>query len=166
MAVIEKKNNEESEQNTKPTLLYIDDEAHNLVSFKAVFRRDFIVETALSVDEAKPLLTDPNLCIIVSDQRMPGTTGVEFFSKIKESHPNPIRILLTGYSDIEAVIDAINKGEVYRYLTKPWDENFMKSVLSQALEIYNLRKENKQLVADLKRANEQLEFYLRQKLLS
>lgn len=166
MADNEKKNDQGVDQVVKPTLLYIDDEPHNLVSFKAVFRRDFVVKTAISVDEAKPFLPDPNLCIIVSDQRMPGTTGVEFFAKIKESHPHPIRILLTGYSDIEAVIDAINKGEVYRYLTKPWDESFMKSVLNQAMEIYNLRKENKQLVADLKRANEQLEFYLRQKLLS
>lgn len=154
------------ETKSRAAILYIDDEEHNLVAFKAVLRRDFEIYTAISVKEARKYLEDYEIKIIVSDQRMPQTTGVQFFSEIKKSHPEPIRILLTGYSDMEAVIDAINKGEVYRYLTKPWDSDYMKSILQQAMELFDLRRENKQLVTDLKRVNEQLEFYLRQKLLS
>ncbi|MGB6036160.1 MAG: response regulator, partial [Cryomorphaceae bacterium] len=91
---------------------------------------------------------------------------VEFFTELKKTHPEPIRILLTGYSDMQAVVDAINQGEVHRYLTKPWDANSMVSTINQAVEIFDLRKENKRLMAELKRVNGQLEFYLRQKLLS
>lgn len=156
----------EEEIKKRPAILYIDDEEHNLVAFKAVMRRDFEIFTAISAHEARKYLENPEIKIIVSDQRMPETTGVQFFSEIKTTNPEPIRILLTGYSDMEAVIDAINKGEVYRYLTKPWDSDYMKSILQQAMEIYDLRKENKKLISDLKKANEQLEFYLRQKLLS
>ena len=158
--------NMQEETFDKPSILYIDDEEHNLVAFKAAMRRDFNVLTAISAEAAMPFLEDSSIKLIVSDQRMPKTTGVQFFSKIKESHPEPIRVLLTGYSDMEAVIDAINKGEVYRYLTKPWDAEYMKATLNQALELFDLRRENKKLVKDLLRANEQLEFYLRQKLLS
>ena len=151
---------------SRAAILYIDDEEHNLVAFKAVLRRDFEIYTAISVKEARKYLEDYEISIIVSDQRMPQTSGVQFFSEIKNSHPEPIRILLTGYSDMEAVVDAINKGEVYRYLTKPWDSDYMKSILYQAMELFDLRRENKRLINDLKKANEQLEFYLRQKLLS
>ncbi|NEN25667.1 response regulator [Cryomorpha ignava] len=157
---------EEEESKMRSAILYIDDEEHNLVAFKAVLRRDFEIYTAISVKEARKYMEDHEIKIIVSDQRMPQTTGVQFFSEIKNSHPEPIRILLTGYSDMEAVIDSINKGEVYRYLTKPWDSDYMKSILHQAMELFDLRRENKKLISDLKKANEQLEFYLRQKLLS
>ncbi len=150
----------------KPAILYVDDEENNLIAFRAAFRRSFTIYTAISTNAASEFLEKEDLRIIISDQRMPGQTGVEFFTKLKETHPEPIRILLTGYSDMEAVIDAINKGEVYRYLSKPWDAKFMKSILNQAIEIFNLRRENKQLLEELKRANAQLEFYLRQKLLS
>lgn len=150
----------------KDALLYIDDEAHNLTAFKAAMRRDYEVKTALSPKEALPLLSSPNLKVIISDQRMPGKTGVDFFKEIKETHPEPIRILLTGYSDLQAVIDAINDGEVYRYLNKPWEVENMRIILRQAVELFDLKKENERLVEELKRANSQLEFYLRQKLLS
>lgn len=161
-----KRNIKEEKPKMKPAILYVDDEEHNLVAFKAVLRRDFDVYTAISVRDARKYLDDYQIKIVVSDQRMPQTTGVQFFSEIKSSHPEPIRILLTGYSDMEAVIDSINKGEVYRYLTKPWDSDYMKSILKQALELFDLRSENKKLIADLKETNEKLEFYLRQKLLS
>lgn len=158
--------NTKVEEEKKPGLLYIDDEMYNLVALKAALRRDYEITTASSADEGLRLLENHQFDLIISDQRMPVMTGVQFFSKIKNTHPEPIRILLTGYSDIEAVVDAINKGEVYRYLTKPWDATYLKSIINQGLELYNLRRENKQLIEDLKRANGQLEFYLRQKLLS
>ena len=154
------------EGDKKPKLLYIDDEIYNLVGLKAALRRDYEIITASSAEEGLKYLDQQDIELIISDQRMPAMTGVQFFSKIKDTHPEPIRILLTGYSDIEAVVDAINKGEVYRYLTKPWDATYLKAIIDQGLELFNLRRENKQLIEDLKRANGQLEFYLRQKLLS
>lgn len=147
-------------------VLYIDDEENNLISFKASMRRAFNVYTALSPKAAEEYLEKEDLKVIVSDQRMPEMTGVEFFASIKETKPEPIRILLTGYSDLQAVVDAINKGEVYRYLTKPWEPADIKAVVFQAIELFDLRRENKRLMEELKRVNGQLEFYLRQKLLS
>jgi response regulator RpfG family c-di-GMP phosphodiesterase len=146
-------------------VLYIDDEPANLNSFKAMFRRDFRIFTAESADEALKLISNQPVEVIVSDQRMPGKTGVEFFQVVKESHPDVMRILLTGYTDINAVIDAINKGQIYYYLTKPWDENLLRRVILNACELFELREENRRLTDELREANEQLEFMLRQKLL-
>jgi FixJ family two-component response regulator len=97
---------------------------------------------------------------------MPGITGVDFLASIIDEYPEAIRMLLTGYADIQAVIDAINKGQIFQYITKPWDEQQMRVVINNAYEIFSLRKENKKLLQSLTRANEQLEFLLRQKLLS
>jgi DNA-binding NtrC family response regulator len=150
----------------KTGILYVDDEEHNLVSFKASLRREFNVYTAISPEAAQEFLDKEDLKVVLSDQRMPKKTGVEFFTELKKTHPEPIRILLTGYADMQAVVDAINQGEVYRYLTKPWDTPNMVAAINQAIEIFNLRNENKRLLAELKRVNSQLEFYLRQKLLN
>jgi response regulator RpfG family c-di-GMP phosphodiesterase len=157
---------DEAELNARDEILYIDDEENNLIAFKAALRRDFNVFTAISAGEAYPILKEHDIKVVISDQRMPKITGVQFFAKIKEDFPEPIRILLTGYTDLEAVIAAINTGEVHRYLTKPWDDDFVKSVIDHALEVFMLRRDNKRLMEELKRANSQLEFYLRQKLLS
>ena len=148
------------------SILYIDDEVHNLVAFKANFRRDYKIFTTESVDEALTLLRENEIQIIITDQRMPGKTGVEFLQDIIKLFPNPIRILLTGYSDIEVVIDSINKGQVFRYISKPFNDMELKMTLENAMEVYNLRKENKELIEKLFTVNEQLEFMLRQKLLS
>lgn len=147
-------------------VLYIDDEVHNLTAFKAFFRRLFNVFTAESADVGREILEREEIHVIISDQRMPKLTGIEFFESILESHPDPIRILLTGYADISAVIDAINKGQVYRYLSKPWNEDELKTTIDKAFEVYRLRKENKELTEKLIDVNEKLEFLLRQKLLS
>lgn len=147
-------------------ILYIDDEENNLNSFKAAFRREYDVTTAISGIEAKEILKTHTFEIIITDQRMPGMTGVEFLSSIIDEYPEPIRMLLTGYADIQAVIDAINKGKIYQYITKPWDEQQMRVIINNAYEIFSLRQENKELLKSLIRANEQLEFLLRQKLLS
>lgn len=147
-------------------ILYIDDEIHNLNAFKASFRRQFTVYTAASAEEAEGLLTDHDIHIIISDQRMPKMTGIEFFESILDKYPEPIRILLTGYADINAVIDAINKGQVYKYFSKPWNEEELKHNIEKAFEVYSLRRENKELTAKLLDVNEKLEFLLRQKLIS
>jgi response regulator RpfG family c-di-GMP phosphodiesterase len=147
-------------------VLYVDDEQTNLFSFKASFRRDFKVFTAISGQEGIEIVEKENIHIIVSDQRMPGMTGIEMLQKIKEKHPEPIRILLTGYADITAVIDAINQGEVYRYVTKPWNTTELKTIITSANEIFELRRKNKVLTQDLIKANEKLEFLLRQNMIS
>src|SRR5689334_20956952 len=101
-------------------VLFIDDEKGNLVSFKAQFRRLYNVFLAPCADDAWPILEQHEIQIVISDHRMPDTTGIEFFEAMLVKHPTPIRILITGYTDLTAVIDAINRGQVYRYLTKPW----------------------------------------------
>jgi response regulator RpfG family c-di-GMP phosphodiesterase len=150
----------------KINILYVDDESNNLVAFKALFRRDYNIHTAVSAEEGVALLKEHPFHIILTDQRMPGTTGVEFLESIIPEFPDPIRILITGYADIQAVINAINKGQVYRYITKPWDEQELKMTIENAYEIYSLRESNRQLTAQLLEANKQLDFMLRQKLLS
>lgn len=157
---------EEETKKSKISVLYVDDEANNLTAFKANFRRDFKVFTALSAKEGLDILRNNNIEIILTDQRMPEMTGVEFLELVIKEFPDPIRILITGYADIEAVIDAINKGQVYKYITKPWNDHELKMNIEKAFEVYQLREENKQLVKSLLRANEQLEFMLRQRLLS
>jgi len=147
-------------------ILYIDDEINNLTAFRAAFRRLYTVYTAASAAEAEQLLLEHEVHIIISDQRMPKMTGIEFFETILDKHPEPIRILLTGYADITAVIDAINKGQVYKYFSKPWNEEELKHNIEKAYEVFSLRRENKELTAKLLDVNEKLEFLLRQKLIS
>lgn len=147
-------------------ILYVDDEAHNLQAFHANFRRDFTIFTAESGAEGLEIFKKEDLNIIITDQRMPSMTGIEFLVEAQKIDPEPIRILITGYSDINAVVDSINEGQVYRYLNKPWHYDDLKSTVLSAYEVYSLRKENRELVDKLARANEQLEFLLRQKLLS
>ncbi len=150
----------------KIKILYVDDEENNLQAFKATFRRDYAIFLAIDANTARETLKTQVVDIIITDQRMPGETGVEFLESIIPIYPNPIRILLTGYTDIQAVIDAINKGKVYHYLTKPWEEDYLRTVIKNAFEIYQLRRENEKLTQALIKSNDQLEFILRQNLLS
>lgn len=152
--------------NEKLQVLYVDDEWYNLTSFKATYRRYFSVHTAKSAKEGLEILKENEINVVLSDQRMPNITGVEFFKIIKKEYPEPIRILITGYSDIDAVIDSINEGEVYRYISKPWEPNDLRLVIEQANEVFSLRKENLRLMEALKDSNQKLEFIARQNLLS
>ncbi len=138
-------------------VLYVDDEINNLNSFKAAFRRDFEIYTAQSVREGRKILDCCEIGVIITDQRMPGMTGIEFLESILPIYPDTIRILLTGFSDINAVMDAINRGQVYKYLVKPWVNDELKLYIQKALEIYHLRRENKELAHKLQLANEQLD---------
>lgn len=129
----------------KPSILYIDDESQNLVSFKASFRRLYEVHTAQSGPEALEILKNKQVALIISDQRMPQMTGVEFFEKILPLYPDPIRMVLTGYSDLEAIISAINKGKVYYFISKPWKQAELKMIIDNGLEAYRLKTENRGL---------------------
>jgi PAS domain S-box-containing protein len=126
-------------------VLYIDDEKDNLLAFKASFRRIFDVYLAENAQQGIEILNKHTIEVVIADQRMPETTGVEFFEFILHAYPNPMRILLTGYSDINAVRDAINKGQVYRYISKPWDEFEFKTTIEDAYHFYQLREQNNKL---------------------
>ncbi len=147
-------------------ILYVDDEVHNLNAFKASFRRDYEVFTAISAAEGRKILEENEIHVIITDQRMPEATGIEFLESILEKYPDPPRILLTGYADISAVIDAINKGSVFKYVQKPWDEEELRTTINSALEMYLLNKQKEELTEKLILTNEQMEFLLRQNLLS
>ncbi|MBI4946323.1 MAG: response regulator [Bacteroidetes bacterium] len=153
-------------KNNKITVLYVDDEANNLLSFKANFRELYEVYTAESAEEGKRILKEKKIHVIITDQRMPNTTGIEFLESIIKEYPEPIRILFTGYTDIGAVIEAINKGQVYRYITKPSNMEELKGIIENAYEVYSLREENKELMKSLLQVNQQLEFMLRQRLIA
>ena len=153
-------------ENPKIRILYLDDEVNNLESFKANFRKFYEVYTAETANDAKQILKEHKIEIIITDQRMPDITGVEFLESVIEEYPDPIRMLLTGYADIEAVIDAINKGKIYYYTTKPFNADELKITIDKAYEVYALREENKELMKSLLQVNQQLEFMIRQKLIS
>lgn len=150
----------------KISILYVDDEMNNLISFKAVFRIKYNVLTAISGEEALKILRNNLINIIITDQRMPQMTGVEFLESILDEFPDPIRILLTGYADMNAVIDAVNKGKIFHYLSKPWNEEELDMTITRAYDIYKQKIEEREMTSKLSLSNEQLEFLLRQKLLS
>lgn len=113
--------------------------------------------TAQSVDQAWEILNEEVVHVVLTDQRMPHTTGVEFLTKLRESHPDIVRVLLTGYSSLDSVIEAINAGNVYRYIAKPWNPLELKLFVSQAFEYFETRREKENLVRELQRANSLLE---------
>lgn len=152
--------------NDKVSVLYVDDEENNLISFKATFRLKYKIHTALSGAEAIEILENNMVHVIITDQRMPNMTGVEFLEKAIEKFSDPIRILLTGFTDMNAVVDAINKGKIFHYLTKPWNEEELDKTIERAYEIYLEREKIKTMNEKLEISNSQLEFLLRQKLLS
>lgn len=144
------------EENTKPKILYVDDEENNLLVFKSSFRRYYDIYVATSGAGGMEILKEHDIAVIITDQRMPGMTGVEFLKQLP-SNLLAIRMVLTGFTDVAAIIDAINSGKVYRYITKPWDKDELKVTIDNALEALNLRKNNQALIQELKETNEQLE---------
>lgn len=120
-------------------MLVVDDEPDNLDLLYRTFRRDFSVLKADSGVRALELLAqEGEVAVIISDQRMPEMKGTEFLSKTLPEFPNTVRIILTGFTDIEDLVDAINSGQVYKYITKPWDPNELKAVVQKAAETYEL----------------------------
>jgi two-component system sensor histidine kinase/response regulator len=141
---------------SKIKVLYVDDEVNNLLAFQAGFRRHYEIFTASTVAEGLNVLNDNEVHVILADQRMPKITGVEFFSIIRKAHPDPMRILITGYLDIDALVDAINTGEIFRYIKKPWDDLELKNAIQNAFEVYNTRQQLNNKVHELERANDEL----------
>lgn len=139
------------------SILYIDDEENNLTSFKSTFRRDYHIHVASTGQEGLEIMEKHNIQLVITDQRMPDMTGIEFLEKIVPLYPDCMRMILTGFSDMEAIIQAINKGNIYRYVSKPWNREDLKITIDSALEVYNLKSQNKHLIQDLQEANRNLE---------
>lgn len=137
-------------------VLYIDDEDNNLKSFRASLRKDFKVYTAIDAEEGLRIASEEEVHVVIADQRMPGLTGTEFFERLVQINPDPIRILLTGYSDIASVIDAINKGEVYRFIDKPWNIEQIKNSIKNAADIFFMRRELKEKNLKLKKLHSEM----------
>jgi len=145
----------------KYNILYVDDEEQNLISFKAAFRREYNIYTALSGEEGLKILQNQSVDLIITDQRMPHMTGIQFLEKVIPQYPDTVRMILTGFSDVEAIIGAINTGRVYRYITKPWDETELHMTIENACQLAELQSKNKQLILDLKQKVEEQEKILK-----
>ncbi|MDP3467203.1 MAG: hybrid sensor histidine kinase/response regulator [Daejeonella sp.] len=125
------------EKQEKIKILYVDDEINNLTGFKASFRMNYNIMIAVNATDAmQHLSSHPDIRVIFCDQRMPGKTGVQFFEEIRSRYPKPIRILLTGYTDIDSVIDSINLGHVFRYIKKPWADDDILGAINEANKFY------------------------------
>ncbi|WP_291782871.1 response regulator [Cecembia sp.] len=146
----------------KIRVLYVDDEKINLQAFRTTFKKDYEILLASSAKEARQLLLKNKVDIIITDQRMPQETGIEFFLSIKDAYPEPIRLLLTAYSDNQTVQDAVGNGLVYHYLTKPWEEKYFNNIIRNAYEAYVLRKQVKDLQKELLMVRQDLELSYRQ----
>lgn len=143
-------------ENEKFNILYVDDEEDNLRIFRASFRREFNVFTASNTNIAKEILYSNDIHLIISDQRMPDKTGVEFLEEIVDDFPDVVRIILTAFSDTTDIIRAINKVGIYRYLTKPWDIDDLTMTIRSAINNFMLKRQNRDLVINLQRTNEEL----------
>src|SRR3954470_7786257 len=134
----------------KRPILVVDDEPEMLLSLRDLLRREFHVYTAGSGQEGLNLLAEHEIHVVMSDQRMPQMTGVELLTQIKCEHPEAIRMIFTGYADIHAVIDAVNQGNVFRYVTKPWDPEELVMALRAAGEAYDRLADRNRLLVDLR----------------
>jgi len=142
---------------SKYSILYVDDEKHNLHVFNASFFKYYKIITALSGTEALEILQKETVHLIITDERMPNMTGLEFLEEIANKYVEVPRIILTAYSDISVIIDAVNRCGIYQYVQKPWDRESLKLVIDNALQKYQLEIDKKQLVLDLEMVNQALE---------
>ncbi len=139
------------------TILVVDDEPDVVQSVQDLLRLDYRVIGMTRAGDALQAVKEQDIHIVMTDQRMPDMTGVQFLCRVRGDRPDAIRLLFTGYADIKAVIDAINQGSVYRYITKPWDPDELQTVIRQAAEQYDLLVERKRLLSELRVKNQELE---------
>lgn len=144
-------------EKTSHTLLCIDDEPNILSALKRLLRKEsFKMLTANSGKEGLQLLAANEVHVVVSDQRMPEMSGTEFLKQVKESYPDIIRIILTGYTDVDSISESINEGHIYKFFLKPWNDQNLKLEIRQALEQYDLVQDNKRLHEQVLQQNEEL----------
>lgn len=149
----------------KHKILIVDDEPDVLDLIKDVLEYDnnYEVFTAISGEEALKIFEEVNFSLVLSDQYMNGMNGIELLEKVKKISPDTIRIIMTGFLDISNAVQAINKGEVYKYISKPWDIDFLRNTINRAVEHYEAILETKRLQMDLLRANTELEFKVQER---
>ena len=149
-----------------PCVLYVDDDAGNRQAFKSTFRGQLRVLVAQDLSETWEHLTTSHVHVVIADQRMPGTQGSELLTLVRERYPQVQRMLIKAYSDLEAIIDAVNNAGVVQYITKPWDAQRIMQAVQRAYVEYLRDEERTAYTEQLLEANRQLEFALRQRLLS
>ncbi len=148
----------ESTSVTDQLLLLVDDEPNVLHALQRLLRNEgYVIRTAAGGPQALEVLKEFPAHVIVADQRMPGMKGVEFFARVKEHFPETVRCVLSGYYDLESITEAINIGSIYKFLSKPWDDDLLKANLADAFRRYHLEHHNRVLAEQLALANEQLE---------
>ncbi len=144
-------------QKEKYSILYVDDEEANLNVFKAAYKWDYKIHTAISGVHGLALLEQYPIDLVITDQRMPDMDGVTLLKQITARYPDIVKILLTGFSESEVIITAINECGIYRYISKPWDDTEMRLSLQNALEAYTLKQRNQHLIHALQQAKAELE---------
>jgi len=130
-------------------ILVVDDEQDNLDAFRFNFKKTFDILTASGGAEALAILESKEVAVVITDQRMPKMTGVELLREVRNRQPEAVGIILTAFTDVDVLVEAINLGQVYRYITKPWDAKEVRGVLQYAIERFHLQRENKRLAAQL-----------------
>jgi DNA-binding NtrC family response regulator len=136
------------------SILLVDDEENIRSSLRRLFRADnYRIATAASGEEGLAILADQAFSLVIADNGMPGMNGVEFLRQVRERWPDTIRVMLTGYADLEAAMAAINRGEVYRFVTKPWEPAELRALVQQGLEQYHLVHENRRMQALIQEQN-------------
>lgn len=146
-----------SSDSATPTILFVDDEPGIVSSLVDLFRGQYRVLTASSGDQALEVLASNDVAAVISDQRMPSMTGAELLERVADQSPDITRVLLTGYADIEAVIEAVNQGKIFFYLTKPWAPSDLNTVVAKAIDHHILLRERRELINQLRAANADLE---------
>jgi two-component system NtrC family sensor kinase len=153
------------ESSEKTLILCVDDERNVLRSLERIFiDDDYEILTATSAEEGLRILENNGpFQVVISDYRMPAMDGVEFLKEVYRRWPDTVRIVLSGYADTAAIVSAINEGRIYKFIPKPWDDNELRVTVANALERYALQKHNRELMAELSRANDELEQKVKQR---
>jgi signal transduction histidine kinase len=140
-----------------PALLVVDDHEAVIASVEELFRGRYPVRGARNVEEALAIIRQDQIAVVMADQRMPGMSGSELLAQVAMLKPDVPRILMTAYADIDAVMQAINQGKIYYYVSKPWEPNELEAIIDKAVEYHDLLHERRRLIAELQRANNELE---------
>lgn len=147
---------EVGKHDSERTLLLVDDEINIAAALKRLLRRDnYHILTATSGMDGLELLATNPVGVIISDQRMPGMSGVEFLRRVKNLYPDTIRIVLSGYTELQSVTDAVNEGAVYKFLTKPWDDDQLRNHVREAFRYYELQQESTRLTCEIEHATQE-----------
>ena len=140
-----------------PSVLVVDDEARSVEALERILEDDFDVKKATSIEEAEAILADEAIQVVLCDQRMPGMSGVEFLKAVRERWPDVVRMIISGYTDAEDIIQGVNEAGIYQYVTKPWQPDSLTLTLKNAVRLYKLQRENELLAIELKMSSSRAE---------